>query len=145
MTSELYAFIAAIICGMLAVALWNVTEALRNTINAKAILNGLFDILWWVTVCVVFCMCMWQILSLKVRFFEFLGVGIGAFLCHIVLGRLIRYISGVIFEKILKIIQIIFKILLTPGAFLYKILIVDIFKKKVLKYGKVAQNDSPQK
>lgn len=145
MTNDVYAFLGAIICGMLSVVLWNVAEALRKTINAKAIINGLLDVLWWVSVCVVFTICIWEILSLKVRFFEFLGVGIGAFLCHIVLGRPMRYIFSIVFEIFLKIIKIIFKILLTPGAFLYKILVVDFLGKKCFRCRKVAKNDSAQK
>lgn len=145
MTNEVYAFVAAIICGILAVVFWTLTEALRNAINAKAVLNGILDVLWWIGVCVVFSICMWQILNLRVRFFEFVGVGIGVFLCHITLKKTLNYIFGLIFEIILKIFQFIFKILLTPWAFLYKILIVDKLSKSRLKQREVAEDDSHQK
>lgn len=145
MTNEVYAFICAIVCGMLSVILWNIIEALRNSMRAKAVLNGILDVLWWVIVAIVFCMCMWEIINLKIRAFEFIGVGIGAILCHITLARPIRYISGLIFGIFFKIIQFIFKILLTPWTFLYKILIVDKISKVRLKPRKVAENDSPQK
>lgn len=145
MTAEMYAFIAAIACGMLSVILWNITEALRSSIRAKTVINGLLDVIWWVVIAVVFCMCMWEIINLRIRAFEFIGVGIGAIVCHITLARPIRYVCGRIFAFFLKIIQLIFKILLTPGAFLYKILIVNKFKKSGLKPGKVAEDDSPEK
>ena len=145
MTAEMYAFISAIACGMLSVILWNVTEALRNSIRAKAVINGFLDVIWWVVVSVVFCICMWEIISLKIRAFEFIGVGIGAILCHITLARPIRFVCGKIFGFFFKIIQFIFKILLTPGAFLYKILVVDKISKLRFKSRKVAENDSPQK
>ena len=145
MTAEMYAFISAIACGMLSVILWNVTEALRNSIRAKAVINGFLDVIWWVVVSVVFCICMWEIISLKIRAFEFIGVGIGAILCHITLARPIRFVCGKIFGFFFKIIQFIFKILLTPWTFLYKILVVDKISKLRFKSRKVAENDSPQK
>ncbi len=144
MNSELYAFIAAIICGVVAVILWNIAEAFRNTVKAKAVINGILDVLWWVAVCVVFCICMWQILSLRVRAFEFIGVALGAFLCSITLAKPIQYIFTLIFGIILKIFQFILKILLTPWAFLYKILLIDKCSKMRLKSRKVADNESPQ-
>ena len=64
MTAEMYAFISAIACGMLSVILWNVIEALRNSIHAKAVINGFLDVIWWVAVSVVFCLCMWEIINL---------------------------------------------------------------------------------
>ncbi len=145
MTAEMYAFISAIACGMLSVILWNITEALRNAIRAKAVINGFLDVIWWVVVSVVFCICMWEIISLKIRAFEFIGVGIGAILCHITLARPIRFVCGKIFGFFFKIIQFIFKILLTPWTFLYKILVVDKLSKLRFKSRKVAENDSPQK
>lgn len=145
MTAEMYAFISAIACGMLSVILWNVTEALRNAIRAKAVINGFLDVIWWVVVSVVFCICMWEIISLKIRAFEFIGVGIGAILCHITLAKPIRFVCGKIFGFFFKIIQFIFKILLTPWTFLYKILVVDKISKLRFKSRKVAENDSPQK
>lgn len=145
MTAEMYAFISAIACGMLSVILWNITEALRNTIRAKAVINGVMDALWWVVTAVVFSICMWEITSLKIRAFEFIGVGIGAIVCHITLARPIRYVCGKIFGFFFKIIQFIFKILLTPWTFLYKILVVEKLRKPHLKLRKVAQNDSPEK
>ncbi len=145
MTAEMYAFISAIACGMLSVILWNVTEALRNTIRAKAVINGFLDVLWWVVLVVVFSICMWEIISLKIRAFEFIGVGIGAIVCHITLARPIRYVCRKIFGFFFKIIQFIFKILLTPWTFLYKILVVEKLRKPHLKSRKVAENDSPQK
>ena len=44
MTAEMYAFISAIACGMLSVILWNIIGALRNTIRAKAVINGFLDV-----------------------------------------------------------------------------------------------------
>ena len=145
MTNEMYAFICAIACGMLSVILWNITEALRNSMRAKAVLNGILDVLWWVTVVVVFCICVWEIVNFRIRAFEFIGVGIGAIFCHITLAKPIRYVCGLIFGIFFKIIQFIFKILLTPWTFLYKILVVDKISRMRLKPGKVAENETPQK
>lgn len=141
MTGEFYALFAAVVCGAAAVVVWNMAEAFKNVFGAKAVICGIFDILWWVSMCVLFCFCMWEILDLRIRAFEFFGVVIGAFLCHITLGVPSKYIFEGIFAIILKIFKFILKILLTPRAFLYKILYrgkTDRFHKKA---GKVAYDE----
>lgn len=122
MIAEVYAFLAAILCGAFAVSLWHILEALRDTLNLKGFFNAALDILLWLSVAVVFSVCMWEILSLRIRAFEFLGVILGAFFWHITLGKYINRLFKLIFEIFLKIFQFIFKILLTPWTFLYKIL-----------------------
>ncbi len=138
---EGHAFIASVLCGVFAVVFWYAIDALRTALNARAVANGLLDILWWLTVAGIFSVCMWEIISLRIRFFEFLGVGIGAISCNFIFGKPLNWLFGLIFGIFLKIIQFIFKILLTPWTFLYKILIVGIFGK--IKKG--IKNDRPKK
>lgn len=145
MTAELWAFAAAVVCGVLAVVLWNAAEAFKNVFGARAAAEYVSDILWWICVCSVFCICMWQILNLRIRFFEFIGVGLGAFLCAVTISAPVKYLFGLFFEIILKIIQFILKILLTPWTFLYKILIVEKLGKNRSETGKAADNESPEK
>lgn len=139
--SESYAFIAAILCGVGAALLWHAFGALRITLGSGAITDGVLDLVWWVTIAVAFSICMWQFTALRIRFFEFLGVGIGGIFTHFALGRVLDYVFGIVFAVFLKIIRFIFKILLTPWTFLYKILIVGIFGK----FKKGTKNGTPKK
>lgn len=126
---EGYAFAVSMLCGVFAVVFWYALNGLRTALDAKLIINGILDVLWWVVLAIIFSASMWEIISLRIRFYEFLGVGIGAILCYFILGKPLDWFFGLIFAFFLKIIQFIFKILLTPWTFLYKILVVVIFRK----------------
>ena len=141
MTNEWYAFFASIICGILAAVLWYAFDSMRKVFGFKALGNIVFDILWMCCGVIVFCVCIWELFDLRIRAFEFIGVGIGAFLCHILLKRPLGWIFDIIFMFFLKIFQFIFKILLTPWTFLYKILI----RNKTNKKRKGKTDDSSEK
>lgn len=141
MIGEAYAFLASVLCGMFAVAVWCGAESIRNVFCVKGFVSAVLDILFWAVVSAVFCYFLWLTTNLQIRFFEFIGVGIGAFFCYITLGKCLNYIFTAFFSIFLKIIQFIFKILLTPCKFLYKILIVG----KNVKKKKGTNNDRAEK
>ena len=141
MIGEAYAFLASVLCGMFAVAVWYVAESIRKVFRVNWIISAVLDILFWTVVSAVFCYFLWLTTNLQIRFFEFIGVGIGAFFCYITLGKCLNYIFTAFFSIFLKIIQFIFKILLTPCKFLYKILIVG----KNVKKKKGTNNDRAEK
>lgn len=133
MSSESLMFLASILCGTAAMLLWDIFHGLRRVFFKGVVFNLLLDCLWWVAVGTVFVYCMWNYGFLNLRFFALFGGFAGAFLYHITLSRLLKRFFFVIFEIFYKIIQIIFKILLTPAAFLYKILVVCIIGRFVSK------------
>ena len=62
--------------------------------------------------------------AFQLRWYMFLGLFLGGVIYFFVLRRFVLFII----EKIMKIFDFIFKILLTPGRFLYKIIIM-VFRK----------------
>ena len=125
MTGQVYAFLASILCGMFAVAVWYGLEAFREVFCVNRFINAILDVIWWTAVTALLCYCLWCTVSLDIRLFEFIGVGIGVFFCYITLGKCLKLIFSAFLTIFLKIIRFIFKILLTPWTFLYKILIVE--------------------
>lgn len=134
MSPEAWAFLLAILCGFFAIVLLGV----RNAIDGGLVINIIADVIWWGVAFLMFVYCMWQTVAFEIRFFQIIGVGLGAILAHFTVERLItkftRFLSG-----------LIFKILLTPWAFLYKILVVPILRRIGLNRRKVADNDSPER
>lgn len=133
MSAETQMFIASILCGIAAILLWDIFYGLRKVFFKGIVFNVLFDILWWYFTGTIFVRCMWNYGSMRLRFFVFLGSLIGAFLYYITLSGVLKRCFCKIFEIFYKIIQFILKILLTPAAFLYKILVVCIIKRIVNK------------
>ena len=68
----------------------------------------------------------WNFNSGIFRFYEPLGIILGAVFYFLLFSKWILKLFLFIFENILKFAKFIFKILLTPPKFLYKILIVPI-------------------
>lgn len=133
MSTQAQMFIASILCGMASMLLWDIFHGLRLAFFKSIIFNVLLDCLWWVCIGTGFIYCMWNYGSMDLRFFVFFGAAAGAFLYHITLSGWLRRCFCKIFEIFYKIIEFILKILLTPAAFLYKILIVCIVGRFVSK------------
>ncbi len=134
MTPEAWAFVLSVFCGFLAMVLLDV----RNAISVGLFLSVVLDALWWCGVAVMFAFGMWHTVAFDVRFFQIIGAGAGALIEHLTIGRFMTKFAGYLFGVILKI-------LLTPWAFLYKIIIVPIHRRVISKSRKVARNDSPQR
>lgn len=134
MTSEASAFLFSVLCGAIAMMLLEV----RNTISAGIFMSIILDVLWWSITMGIFAFFMWQTVSFDVRLFQIIGAGAGALLEHITIGRFVANLVVFLFG-------LIFKILLTPWVFLYKIIVVPIRRRVISKSRKVAKNDSPQR
>ncbi len=134
MTPEVFSLLLAVGCGFTAMILLGI----RNAIRGGLVINVLADVLWWVVALGMFVFCMWKSVNFSVRFYHIIGVGTGAVLSYFTIGRFVSVFAGWLF-------RVIFKILLTPWAFLYKIVIVLISKIIGSNSRKVAENDSPKR
>lgn len=123
MTPELVEFLASIVLGALCMLLWDALGAIRLTLHAGALLNALFDIAWWVLSASALCIVSAKTNNMQLRAFVFIALLGGGFLYHITLSTPLKKLFCVLIDTIFKILGIIFKILLTPGHFLYKILL----------------------
>ena len=144
MSAPLLAFVLSILCGACSVALWCAVEHIRKCTRCNPFIDFVLDFVWWALSVGFFCVCIWHANSMQLRLFEFIGAALGAILYYLTLYKLTDLFFSIFFSIFFKIIKFILKILLTPCAFLYKILVVGIMKKLCFKKGKVANNDSPQ-
>lgn len=134
MTPEVISLILSVGCGVTAVILLGI----RNAIRGGMIINIFADVLWWIVSLGLFMFCMWETVDFRVRFFHIIGVGLGVTMAYFTICRFVTAFAGWLF-------RLIFKILLTPWAFLYKIVIVLINKIIGSNSRKVAENDSPKR
>lgn len=117
------AFFYALAAGAASLALWDAMHGLRVRVMRGAIGNFVLDTTWWVVNVLLFLGTVWQVTEWRLRFFEVFAWAFGAGAYHVALSRPLRRGSEWVFGIISKIIGFIFKILLTPAQFLYKILI----------------------
>ncbi len=117
-THELYSFSFMVLCGCVLKLLYDLVSCLRNTLRFGSTLTFVTDIIFWIFSFVI----LWQSLLLstggRLRLYLLSATFLGGVLYYFSLGAIVCFL----FEKILKFLQIIFKILLTPMRFLYKIL-----------------------
>ena len=101
-------------------------RAMRMVLNPSAVIVSASDILFWIFAAYVISAAAWNFNSGIFRFYEPLGIILGAVFYFLLFSKWILKLFLFIFENILKFAKFIFKILLTPPKFLYKILIVPI-------------------
>lgn len=98
MTPQLTSFLLSVLCGACAMVLWAVIGAVRDSVRVGVFPNGIMDVIWWVAAVVLFCTAMWRSSSMDLRFFEFVGVGLGAVLCRFTIQTPLRRLFSVIFQ-----------------------------------------------
>ena len=127
-SNETALFLAMTACGAAVSVLYDFMRAVRGAVKTGAVLTAVTDIIF---AFVSFAAAAWCVLAFgdgRLRIFEAIGMLIGAALYFAVLsGAVYRFFLYCI-KKFLKITAFIFKILLTPLLFLYKILRVPIKK-----------------
>ncbi len=123
-THELFVFTVMLASGAAAGLLFDFLRAFRMEAKPNGTLTAVTDALFWLTAIFGFSACIWNFNSGQLRFYEPLGILLGAALYFLLAGKWILMFFRLIWKNILKFIKVIFKILLTPARFLYKILLV---------------------
>ena len=132
---EVYVFLAMIICGGALAVVFDMLRAMRMVLNPSAVIVSASDILFWIFAAFVISAAAWNFNSGIFRFYEPLGIILGAVFYFLLFSKWILKLFLFIFENILKFAKFIFKILLTPPKFLYKILIGSPDSGKILQFG----------
>ena len=129
MNPELMAFALSALCGALALLLWDFMHGMRHSFIKGIIGNILLDTAWWFISAWMFLLCVWETVSLRLRFFELFAAVLGAVLYHLTVSPVLKRCFCGFFDIIFKIIKFILKILLTPAVFLDKIL-MEPFRRR---------------
>ncbi len=121
-TSELCIFVACVISGILSGLLYDFFTIFR--IKSKKLFVSLSDIFLSFVICVLIVSVFYLYNSFDLRLYMFFGLFLGIILYFLCLSTIFVFCL----TKIIKLFDFIFKILLTPTRFLYKILVVYLFK-----------------
>lgn len=126
MAKEAVFFLVMTACGAGIAFLFDIFRAFRITVKPSVVIVAVSDVLFCALAMFSMFACVWNGNSGIFRFYEPVGVILGAALYFSILSKWILTALVFIFENILKFTRFIFKILLTPLSFLYKILVVPI-------------------
>lgn len=116
---ECLVFLGMCLTGAIGGAAFDVFRIVRLQLPAKPVISGIIDGIFWMAAGIGVCGSLWHFASGRLRAYEFLGIFLGIILYFSAFGGIFRWIL----LKIVKIIRYILKYLLTPPAFLSKILI----------------------
>ena len=123
---ECFVFLGMCLAGG-ALGLWfDTVRTLRRPLPGRPVISGIADGIFWLLAALLFWSALYNFSSGRIRAYEFLGAGLGLLLYFCLLSRAVRFIL----EKILKIIGLILKYLLTPPVFLSKILLESLCRKR---------------
>lgn len=136
MAKEAVFFLIMTACGAGIAFLLDIFRAFRITLKPSAVIAAVSDVIFCALAMFFMFACVWNGNSGIFRFYELVGVILGAVLYFSLLSKWILTALIFVFENILKFTRFIFKILLTPLSFLYKILVVPIRNKTVNKIRK---------
>lgn len=117
-------------CGCCAVAAWDMIAALRSAWGIRGVVGGIVDFLSPAAFAAVIWLGVLFVMDGSTRVYVFLCMGAGAVLYILTVRVWICKLFCVVFGNIRKIIGFIFKILLTPARFLYKMIYVELYAKR---------------
>ncbi len=132
MAQEVIFFLALTACGAAIAFLLDIFRAFRIAVRPSSAAVAVSDVLFCAGAMFIALACVWNLNSGIFRFYEIVGIILGAILYFSSISKWILRFFVFVFRKILKFIKIICKILLTPLSFLYKILVVPV-KNKIRK------------
>ncbi len=112
--------------------------------SKNRMLAGALDLFFWISALVLFLLGLYQIHSGAIRVYVLIGAVLGILLYFLSLYRVVCTILDGVLDVIFKIFQFFFKILLTPGQLLYKLLIVP-FCGFLKTKRKTSDNESREK
>lgn len=125
---ELYIFCGMFVLGAAEGVLFDVFAAIRRTLRKKNT-AAFFDILFWIAAASLFGCAVMRMTCGEIRGYMLLAGAGGLLIYFLSLSRLFVSVISSVIEIFLKIFKLILKILLTPAAFLYKILVECFFGK----------------
>ncbi len=115
---ELYAFGTVVICIMLVCAVFDLLHTFYGVFRLKTGLRAVVDIIFWIVAGSFIWICLLAADNGELRAYHLTGGFLGGIVYFLALSRPVR----ALFKKIFEFFKLIFKILLTPARFFYKML-----------------------
>jgi spore cortex biosynthesis protein YabQ len=120
--NEAYVFLAMVVLGVAGGLLFDCFRILRRVVNMKTVAVSLSDVLFWILAVVLIFGGIFKINSGQLRWYELIGLALGLVIYFCAFSRWVIEICVKLVGLCVKFFGRIFKIVLTPLTFLYKIL-----------------------
>ena len=137
---ELKTFLASIILALLVGVLYDFFRSIRT--QTKRTL--LWDILLWVSVLILTGLVWFFVQNGEIRWYMILGSVLSGIIYLLTLSKYVYFLFSFLLDKICRVFRLIFKILLTPLAFLCKIISVYV-KRAKLEFSKKVEEKYDEK
>ncbi len=122
MASEVYSLIVLTLTGFFMSLCYDILRAIRRAISFNMVFIWISDFLYWIFVCISVAYVMLVTDDGIISAYEICGIIIGGYFYYITISKYTVKLLSIVFKKIIKIICLFLKIVLTPIRFLYKIL-----------------------
>ena len=123
---EAYVFLASVLCGVLIGVIYDILRVMRSYVKTTHAVNDVQDIVFWCIALIIMFFTVFHTNQGYVRWYEFLGVFLGALLYFLTMGKVFCIVLNKIIDVFLKIFVFFCKILLTPLVFTYNIIYKSI-------------------
>ncbi len=121
-TDEVYVFLYSCLAGALIMLFYDILSIAGKRKECPVFVLNVCDGIFIIVACAIMVFVNFTVSNGIVRSFEFLGAVLGALLYKLTLSRLISVILRKITDLITAFFKLFFKILLTPLAFMYKMI-----------------------
>lgn len=140
-THELTVFAIMALCGVVFGVIFDIMRVIRAMAKAGRAVTDITDLLFVLISGTVIVYMLIKFNDGILRMYEFIGIFLGGLIYFLTVSKAVRCVLGHIFEFFRKIIVLIFKIVLTPLTFLYKILLRLFYSLWILFRGKGKQKN----
>ena len=138
---ELVTFFSSIVLAVSVGVLYDFFRVLRKFTK----ITVLWDVLMWISVIILTCAVWFLVLNGEVRWYTILGSFFSGVIYLLTLSKYVYLVLYFLADKIYFLFHIIFKILLTPLAFLCKIISVYVIRARLKFSKKVEEKDDEKK
>lgn len=121
-SNQLYVFGMMILCGAMSGFIFDIMRALRRSFGSNMLTTSLADILYWLIISSGIYFAIFTFNYGSIRWYEIIGILSGSVIYFLILSRFVMKIMVFMLNFFMKIFHVIFKIILTPLVFLYKII-----------------------
>ena len=126
-SNQLYVFFAMFVCGICSGLLFDIIRILRRVFGANIFFVSFSDILFWALISAGVYFAIFEFNYGQIRWYEIMGIILGSVIYFLTFSGLIMKILSALLEFFTRIFQFIFKIILTPLVFLYKMIKRPLF------------------
>ncbi|MBR5156721.1 MAG: spore cortex biosynthesis protein YabQ [Clostridia bacterium] len=123
---EAYVFLASALCGVFISVIYDVLRVIRLYAKTSYAVTNIEDIIFWFIALIIMFFTVFYTNYGYVRWYEFLGVFLGALLYFLTISKTVCMVLKKFIEIFFKIFVFFCKILLTPLVFTYNIIYKSI-------------------